>query len=370
MSPRIARWKIDTPVENWLSFKADKSEFWKRLYVLYYRIFDSKYYKGGLKFIDRYMANFQDYWKPEEKPSVVRDMIYCLHRFGVDFQDYWSYDFVSHQDRQYRESYISDKLRYHYCDILNAPGLEALMTDKYSCYENYGKFYKREVVLCTSEADKEKFMSFASRHESFIFKPLSAHSGRGICIVRTEDTDMETFFSERVAQGDFIIEELIRQADPVSSLHPTSVNTVRVVTFVLNGQAQIFASTLRVGRGGAELDNAGSGGIYAIVDPETGVVDTDAVDHKRNHYSAHPDTGVTFKGFQLPQWDSAVEFVKEMATTLEGTTLVAWDIAYSDKGWVMVEANDNGAWRVIQSNRPSGLRDKLYCLMDAYFEKM
>lgn len=42
MSPRIAQWKIDTPFENWLSYKADKSEFWKSVYVKYYRFFDKK----------------------------------------------------------------------------------------------------------------------------------------------------------------------------------------------------------------------------------------------------------------------------------------------------------------------------------------
>lgn len=31
MSSRIARWKIDNPFENWLSYKADSSLFWKRL---------------------------------------------------------------------------------------------------------------------------------------------------------------------------------------------------------------------------------------------------------------------------------------------------------------------------------------------------
>lgn len=31
MSSRIARWKIDNPFENWLTYKADSSLFWKRL---------------------------------------------------------------------------------------------------------------------------------------------------------------------------------------------------------------------------------------------------------------------------------------------------------------------------------------------------
>ena len=41
----ITRWKLDNPLENWLGYKADKSEFWKRLYVLYYRLFDNVIFK-------------------------------------------------------------------------------------------------------------------------------------------------------------------------------------------------------------------------------------------------------------------------------------------------------------------------------------
>ena len=49
----ITRWKIDTPFENWLGEKADKSLFWKRMYVLYYRIFDGEYYRKGLPYIEK-----------------------------------------------------------------------------------------------------------------------------------------------------------------------------------------------------------------------------------------------------------------------------------------------------------------------------
>ena len=49
----ISRWKIDTPFENWLGRKADNSNIWKRLYVLYYRLFDRIYYKKGLELAKR-----------------------------------------------------------------------------------------------------------------------------------------------------------------------------------------------------------------------------------------------------------------------------------------------------------------------------
>lgn len=33
LSPRIAKWKLNSSFENWLSYKADSSEFWKRCYM-------------------------------------------------------------------------------------------------------------------------------------------------------------------------------------------------------------------------------------------------------------------------------------------------------------------------------------------------
>ena len=61
----ITRWKLDNCFENWLGYKADKSEFWKRLYVLYYRIFDKTYYKNGLPYIhkeiEKQVGNMPDF---------------------------------------------------------------------------------------------------------------------------------------------------------------------------------------------------------------------------------------------------------------------------------------------------------------------
>lgn len=92
----ITKWKLDNPFENWLGYRADKSEFWKRLYVLYYRIFDNKYYCGGIKLLEKEIARQNLTISKENFLSISflkRDMIYCLHRFGVSFLDYFVYKF-------------------------------------------------------------------------------------------------------------------------------------------------------------------------------------------------------------------------------------------------------------------------------------
>ena len=54
-----------------------------------------------------------------------------------------------------------------------------------------------------------------------------------------------------------------------------------------------------------KIDNAGSGGIFASVDYENGIVQSDAIDFRGNHYNFHPDTNAQIVGFRLPEWQRA-----------------------------------------------------------------
>ena len=172
--------------------------------------------------------------------------------------------------------------------------------------------------------------------------------------------------AEMFKKGAFIVEELIEQGEEVAVMHPQSVNSLRVVTFVLNEKVNIIGVTWRIGVGGAVMDNAGSGGIYASIDFENGFVQTDAINYRGDHFNVHPDTQVQIIGYKLPQWKDALALIEEMATTVKGTTLISWDIAYSTKGWLMVEANDNGDWSIIQSNKRIGKKNELFYYMDKF----
>ena len=369
ISPRIARWKLNTPLENWLGNKADHSEFWKRIYVLYYRIFDAKYYNGGLQFIKDIIHRKQEEWKDYSETYIIRDMIYALHRFGLSFQDYCIYDLIN-KTNQCRESFVSDKLRYYYCDILNGKEILPLMTDKYACYQKYKQFFKRDVIGCFSQEDYSAYLEFINNHNEFIYKPLDEHSGRGIAKYNTKEINVNNFFSESLEKGAFVLEELIIQGEELSSMHPQSINSFRVVTFRIKDKVDILGVTWRIGTGNAVMDNAGAGGIYASVEPNLGIVITDAINYKGQHYYIHPDTKVQIVGYKLPRWDEALSLIKSMVTHIEGTTLISWDIAYSNKGWLMVEANDNGDWSIIQSNRKIGKKEELYTYMNHYFESL
>ena len=365
ISPFIAKWKKNTIFENWLSLKADRCKVWKKVYVSYYRLFDRKYYRGGLKYINDIIGPL--YGLENLTREIYEDMVYCLHRFGISFEDYCLYDFLHNTSFNYRNSFVADKLRYHYCDILNSIEVRPLMEDKYACYLKFRKFFKREMIGCSSFDDRSIFLDFVSRHSQFIYKPLNEHSGHGIALINVDNLDKEEFFSSKISRGSFVLEELIVQGKETAKIHPESINSCRVVTFNLFGSIHILGVTWRIGTGKSIKDNAGSGGIYTAVNPETGIVETDARNYKGDIFEFHPDTNLKFKGYHLPEWSTALSFIDEMAKHKEGATLISWDIAYSDKGWLMVEANDNGDWSLVQSIRKVGKKEILYTLMDHYF---
>lgn len=368
ISSKIARWKRHTYLEKALCFLADKCELGKRLYVFYYKVFDREYYIRGEKFINAQLETYKDQWTGLKYSQVSRDMIYCLHRMGISFQDYWIYGFIN-KSLYCRKSFVADKLRYYYCDILNAPHISHLMTDKYACYKEYKEFFKRDVVGCFRNDDFDVFANFVAKHNRFIYKPFNEHSGHGIKIYTATNDSSQRVFSDLLAHGPFVAEELIAQGEEVARMHSACINSCRVVTFYVNGKVHIIGVTWRIGVGNAVMDNAGSGGIYASVDPRYGFVQTDAINYKGQHFNIHPDSKVPIVGFQLPEWNEALALIKGMATQIEGTTLISWDIAYSDKGWLMVEANENGDWSIIQSNKQIGKKSELFALMDEYFNQ-
>jgi len=68
-------------------------------------------------------------------------------------------------------------------------------------------------------------------------------------------------------------------------------------------------------------------------------LDSDGCDEYLNRYECHPNSGIKYVGFQLPAWDECIALVKEMGALVPRLGYIGWDLAYTDSGWVLVEAN-------------------------------
>ncbi len=363
----ISRWKIDTPFENWLGSMADKSEFWKRVYVFYYWLFDHEYYVKGMSYLLKEIKRQKPNCTVWGVKYLKRDMIYSLHRFGASFDDYFIYKFFNLNTRG-RESFNTLKMQYGYCEQVNGNEVRELFEDKGKCYEVFKPFYKRDVIVVRGLITEDVIANFIQRHNSFIYKPLDGHSGMGIQIMTLNDPKGVRLFIENHKKKNYILEELISQSPAIGRLHPSSINTLRILTFKQKDRVNILGAALRIGVGGASVDNAGAGGIYGHIDIKEGIIDSVACDNSNGRYLKHPDTKVVIPGFVIPEWEGAKSMVFEMAQVVCDATVISWDLAYSTKGWCMVEGNDVGDFHLYQVPYNTGFKHVLLGELDTWYK--
>ena len=137
-----------------------------------------------------------------------------------------------------------------------------------------------------------------------------------------------------------MLEHVLPQHEDMTRLHPSSVNTMRILTDLVDGQVHVAYITVKMGRGGGVCDNSGQGGILCRVDTQTGKICSPATDDYFNVYEKHPDTGIVLQGYQLPMVPQAIALAKEAAREIPQVGHVGWDMAITPDGPAIIEGNE------------------------------
>ena len=293
-----------------------------------------------------------------------RDMWYSFILYHAAFNEYFLYHFplLSHEGRR---TFVLESEKNELCENMSQPEVWHRIWDKWSAYQLFRDFYHREAIAVGADASPEEFRAFLAKHPRFIAKPRLESCGVGVTIydAAAAGFDADAVFAS-LRGIDVICEELIVQADELACLHPGSVNTVRVATLIKDGAPVVLFTFLRIGRGGSIVDNAGAGGFAASVDKDTGVVLTPGVTERLAEAVVHPDTGVQILGLRLPDWESLVATAKRAAMVYPDHPYISWDFAYTEAGWVIVEANCMGQFICPQFTTGRGIRPYLQQYFD------
>lgn len=250
------------------------------------------------------------------------------------------------RDMKFKEkrTYLSDLERKSMLDEVGNEAAYNELTNKGILYMIAKKYFKREAFVINQNSDVKGFIDFVSRHSEFIVKPLFGSSGRDATI-QSAHTPVEArnLFAKLSAQHSWIVEELIQQAPAMSVWNASSVNTLRVPVIDTKDGIKILQPYFRIGRKGSVVDNTNQGGIFAVFEPETGIVSTDGIDKRLITYECHPDSGLRFKGWQIPQYDELKLLAAEILHMLPShPRYISFDFALTPSGWVLVEGNYNG----------------------------
>lgn len=317
----------------------------------------------------RFFRNIRETARKAHKNSVwmTLDVGLCTLIYGSALTDYFNYEFYNKTWKE-RSKYAVVHTQDHFYQLVNDPKYKKAFTVKPNFLREFAEYAGRDWVYPSAddEANWAAYNAFLDRHDIFMAKPIDGLGGGGIyktCLA--EIGDRRAFF-EKLIRERYYLEEVIRQCPELASLNPSSVNTIRVMTHNIDDHPTIFFCSVRVGNGNTVVDNFHSGGMSAVVDPETGIVTGPALDKSMRRFDVHPTTGVVFKGFQIPCWEEAKQMVYTACRKHPEMTVIGWDVSITDHGPILIEGNRRPGWDMVQMLDDMGEKDKLKAIESAF----
>lgn len=140
----------------------------------------------------------------------------------------------------------------------------------------------------------------------------------------------------------YVIQSVVTTHPVLAALHPESVNTFRIITYLWKGVVENMPVILRIGRGKSNVDNAHAGGMFIAVYAD-GTLGDHAVTEFNQQYTSHPDTNIVFKNYKIAFCDKMVNAAKRMHEMVPQLGVVNWDFTIDENSEpILIEANISG----------------------------
>lgn len=311
---------------------------------------------------------------PEKKPVLKQfvEMIQLKKRYR-----FLPYQYIKHG--LYRQSFngnihdfLPPELIHRYRDTINPTSDWHKVIDKKSFAQamhkagvpavaNLAIIYADKSIICLNNDTKADFHTFlqhlvASKQTACFLKPTHGGSGRDVfkatvqqnrLLINNQSVDEQTLFNMMFSSNrykSYLVQPFIRQHPLLNQISETSVNTVRIDTFIKDGEVYHNAAVLRIGSGKTCTDNWATGGMICNIDLTTGELSATAktkAKYGNRSFHVHPVTQFRFAGTVLPYWNEVKSAVCMAARALQPLRSLGWDVAIGEHGPILIEANQD-----------------------------
>ena len=179
--------------------------------------------------------------------------------------------------------------------------------------------------------------------EAFIIKPtLNSKDGDNVLKIKTATVNKEMVLELfRKYRMNFIVQEFVKNHPAIGKLYDRSLNTFRIMTYILNDQIYHTPVVFRVGMK-KEIDDE----LYVGISDE-GILSKVAFTYEGERYLSHPGSGIIFEGYYIPGIPLLLECAYGCHKKTPHTKFISWDFALDEEGMpILIEANMLGhsAW--------------------------
>ena len=321
---------------------------------------------------------------------LIQDTVFLAQKKGLSFlKDYGRFlklfikrkvsaeEWIDYSSRlqsiPFQESFLSYREATVFWKVLNPTNYAALARDKYLTHillEKAG--IPMPQLFAYYNANSSSYDKVASDYESLrnvlyknsvqecVVKPASdsAHGNNvfickeikyednDCCLIKSNDDRISLrSLCDSCRKTPLLFEERVEQTERFKLLNSSSINTVRIMTSLYpGGKSIVFASWMRMGRKGSDVDNASNGGnVDCAVDVESGKCYNAS---QFNSFSdvikieCHPDSGEQIEGFLIDNWEEIKSNLCAYQSRIPYLKAIGWDVALTDNGPVIIEINN------------------------------
>ena len=302
---------------------------------------------------------------PLEKERYIK----TLNHYRISPSEYfYQYGFDKLSENERREFITRSEMQKVYRKLVD-PEIRKIFYNKVLFLETFASIIKRRWLVADHNVNRDALIELLTSVDTIV-KPIEGSLGEGIFKLNKDDITDPMSLADKLIQDGVLVEECVRAVDEIQSYHPSSLNTIRVVTFSNSMKSEVIGAFIRFGCHGSVVDNAHAGGVFATVDVKTGEVISNGLDTEGREYIYHPDTNKRIKGFIIPEWNSVVTTCLNATKIVDGLKFVGWDcVVLSHGGGIdIIEGNHAPDVDVMQSPLKKGIKSFVALKLKEYFD--
>jgi len=171
-------------------------------------------------------------------------------------------------------------------------------------------------------------------------------------------------YMHKLSPKGYLLQKVLKPNKQFAKLNGNSIASVRFVVLNNPKKATIHSCVLKLPAPKEVADNFWrTGAILCAISTETHEISRAVMNTGREFklIESNPETSEQIVGFEIPDFDKAAKTVLEAARFLPGIRVQSWDVAFTDKGPVLLEVNYGGDLNLSQFAFGEGVMNQAYC---------
>lgn len=237
-----------------------------------------------------------------------------------------------------------------------------------SCIENLALISCSKLI--SSDDRNENLDSILNLIFPFFIKSITLEAGEGVLFCQKVNNEIHVNgvqktildFYKILSDKKWILQKKYVSHKDLAKINSTALNSTRIFTILNDGEPEFLCAYQGFAAGNATSDSWQHGSVYVGIDLKNETLKeyglTSVSDKRSGLLKEHPDSRLKFKDYKIPFLHEAVELCIRAHRLLYFNFIIGWDVAITDSGPLIIEANEKPGMNVAQALN-GGLRGKI-----------